>query len=72
MRAMLENLAETLPDFRRPELVRELQLLDQTLDRLNMLTDDLELARMPDLQGLGAPLRLPRIKPAPDTTTEAG
>lgn len=70
MRAMLENLAETLPESRRPHLHKELALLDQALDRAGMLTDDLELARMPDLQGLGAPLRLPRPKPSPDTTTD--
>jgi hypothetical protein len=67
---MLENLAETLPESRRPLLEKELALLDQALDRAGMMTDDLELARMPDLQGLGAPLRLPRPKPAPAATTD--
>lgn len=62
LRAMLQNLAETLTESRRPDLLKELALLDQALDRLGMLPDDLELARMPDLQGLGAPLRSPQIK----------
>jgi uncharacterized membrane protein len=70
MRAMLENLAETLPESRRPLLWKEIGLLDQALDRLGLLTDDLELARTPDLQGIGAPLRLPRLKPSPESTTE--
>jgi uncharacterized membrane protein len=70
MRAMLENLAETLPESRRALLWKEIGLLDQALDRLGLMTDDLELARLPDLQGIGAPLRLPRAKPAPDDTTD--
>ena len=65
LRAMLENLALTLPENRRPALLKELQLLDQTLDRLGLLADDLALARTPDLQGLGAPMRQPRAHSAP-------
>jgi uncharacterized membrane protein len=64
LRAMLENLARTLPERRRPALLKELALLDQTLDRLGMLPDDLALAKAADLQGLGAPLRRPRIEPS--------
>jgi uncharacterized membrane protein len=60
LRAMLENLAQTLPENRRPALLKELDLLDQALDRLGLLADDLALARTPDLQGLGAPMRQPR------------
>jgi hypothetical protein len=57
MRAMLENLQQALPEARWPALRKELDLLDQTLARLNLLPDDLVLARTPDLQGLGASLR---------------
>src|SRR6185503_18011674 len=53
MRAMLHNLARTLPTARRPALLTELALLDRTLERLDMLDDDLALARGGDLQGLG-------------------
>jgi hypothetical protein len=35
-------------------LREELDLLDQTLARLDLLPDDLTLAQTPDLQGLGA------------------
>ena len=62
MRAMLENLAQTLPATRAPALLRELSLLDRTLERLDMLADDLSLAHTADLQGLGAPLRAPRAR----------
>lgn len=57
LRAMLENLEQALPAARGPALRKELDLLDQAMARLNMLPDDLALARTPDLQGLGASLR---------------
>ncbi len=57
LRAMLEDLLRVLPEARAPALREELALLDQTLERLNMLPGDLALARIPDLQGLGASLR---------------
>jgi uncharacterized membrane protein len=59
LRAMLEELLHTLPEFRHPALQEELQLLDLTLERLQMLPQDLALARTPDLQGLGASARSP-------------
>jgi uncharacterized membrane protein len=65
LRAMLENLAATLPENRRPALLKELRLLDQALAALNLLPDDLALARTSDLQGLGAPMRQPRTNSAP-------
>jgi uncharacterized membrane protein len=57
LRAMLENLEQALPAARGPALRKELELLDLTLARLDLLPDDLALARTPDLQGLGAPSR---------------
>ncbi len=53
LRAMLENLLVVLPEARGPALREELELLDLTLERLNLLPEDLALARVPDLQGLG-------------------
>jgi uncharacterized membrane protein len=61
LRALLENLQATLPEARRPALHAELELLDRTLERLPMLPQDLMLAKTPDLQGLGAPLRERRL-----------
>lgn len=59
---MLENLVHSLFEARHAALLRELELLDRTLERLGLLPDDLELARTSDLQGLGAPIRDPRLK----------
>ena len=53
LRAMIENLAQTLPQQRRPALLAELGLLDRALEKLYPLPEDLALARVPDLQGLG-------------------
>jgi uncharacterized membrane protein len=53
MRAMLQNLARTVPERRRPSLERELRLLDLTIDASFGLAEDRELARIADPQGLG-------------------
>lgn len=53
LRAMLLNLLESLPESRRPVLVRELELLDRMLEKLVDLPEDLEFARQPDFQGIG-------------------
>ncbi len=53
LRAMLENLIETLPDVRAPRLLKELALLDNTSRRAFPDADDRTLAGMGDLQGIG-------------------
>ncbi len=53
LRAMIINLMDTLPELRRPALLRELQLLDQSIELLYALPEDRLLARTPDTQGLG-------------------
>ena len=53
LRAMLLNLASTLPPRRGPALQQELELLDRMLEKLYVLPEDLALARVPDTQGLG-------------------
>ncbi|MGB8341807.1 MAG: DUF2254 domain-containing protein [Chthoniobacterales bacterium] len=53
LRAMIINLANTLPPVRHAALRQELDLLDRTLDKLYVLPEDLALARIPDAQGLG-------------------
>jgi uncharacterized membrane protein len=54
LRAMIENLIKTLPEFRHPALREQLDLLDRTLERIYVIPEDLALARVADSQGLGA------------------
>jgi uncharacterized membrane protein len=53
LRAMLENLIETLPDVHAPQLLKELALLDNTSRRAFPDAEDQTLAGMGDLQGIG-------------------
>ena len=53
IRAMIENLLSNLREDRQPALRRELDLLDRSLAKLHEFPEDVELARQPDLQGLG-------------------
>lgn len=53
LRAMLENLIETLPARRTPLLRRELELLRQSAKRAFPDMDDQALADIGDLQGMG-------------------
>lgn len=58
LRAMLENLIQVLPETRHAALREEIHLLDRTLDRLDMLPQDLALARTPDVKGIGSAAHL--------------
>jgi uncharacterized membrane protein len=53
LRAMIENLRETLPSHRQHELLQELSLLDREAKRLFVYPEELALAATPDTQGLG-------------------
>jgi uncharacterized membrane protein len=53
LRAMIEDLEANLPQTRQPALQRELALLDHALEKHYPISADLELAREPDMQGLG-------------------
>jgi hypothetical protein len=53
LRAMIENLIQTLPKHRHPALQRELQLLDREIEKHFPFPEDLALARVGDSQGLG-------------------
>jgi len=53
LRAMIENLIETLPKHRHPALQRELDLLDHEIEKYFRYPEDLALARVGDPQGLG-------------------
>jgi uncharacterized membrane protein len=53
MRAMIENLVQTLPPNRRDALLRQLSLLDREVERIFTYPEELALARVADAQGLG-------------------
>lgn len=63
MRAMLENLVQTLPPHRHAELRRQLELLDRAVEGHYALPEDRALARIGDSQGLGGALG---VEPAPE------
>ena len=53
LRAMLDNLVASLPDYRHPPLTEERERLDQVIETSYSLPEDRALARIPDSQGLG-------------------
>jgi uncharacterized membrane protein len=53
LRAMLDNLIVSLPPHRRQALEEERQRLERALEPLYAIAEDLALARIPDLQGIG-------------------
>jgi uncharacterized membrane protein len=57
LRAMIENLLQTLPPHRQPMLREELRLLDCEIENHYANSEDATLARMPDTQGLGGHYR---------------
>ena len=54
LRAMIENLIQTLPELRHAALRQELDLLDRALEKHYSFPEDLALARIADPQGLGS------------------
>jgi len=56
MRALLENLMQTLPPHRHADLRQQLKLLDRTIEEHYTFAEDRALARIPDPQGLGGSL----------------
>ena len=54
LRAMIETLIQTLPEHRQAALRHELKLLDLSVERLYVFSEDLALARIADSQGLGS------------------
>jgi hypothetical protein len=53
LRAMIENLIETLSKHRHPALQEQLTLLDREVDRWFVYPEDRALALVGDTQGLG-------------------
>ena len=53
LRAMIDNLIQTLPAQCHPQLQQELSLLDREIARNFLYPEELALARIADSQGLG-------------------
>ena len=53
LRAMIENLIQTIPRHRHPALAQQLALLDREIEWNFKHPEELGLARVPDSQGLG-------------------
>jgi uncharacterized membrane protein len=53
VRAAIENLIQTLPEYRHEALRVELTLLDRAIASKHPFPEDVALARIPDSQGLG-------------------
>ena len=53
MRAMIENILQSLPEPRIPALRHQQELLDRTVEKLYVFREDVVLAGIPDSQGLG-------------------
>jgi uncharacterized membrane protein len=53
LRAMIQNLIQTLPDYRHLALLTELSMLDRDIAQHFKYPEDLALAQIPDSQGLG-------------------
>jgi uncharacterized membrane protein len=53
LRAMIENLIQTLPAHRHPALQQELDLLHREIEKQFSYPEELSLARIADSQGLG-------------------
>ncbi len=66
LRAMGENLMQTLAEHRHGALRIELDLLDRGIDRHFAYPEDQALARVPDTQGLGGSERSVTVAPTAD------
>jgi uncharacterized membrane protein len=53
LRAMIENVLQSVPEPRAATLRQQRELLDRTVENLYVFPEDLALARNPDSQGLG-------------------
>jgi uncharacterized membrane protein len=62
LRAMIENLIQTLPKHRHPPLQQQLQLVDREIEQCFRNPEDLALARMGDAQGLGGASGIERMR----------
>jgi uncharacterized membrane protein len=71
LRAMLDNLVQTLPPHRHAELHLQLDLLDRTVEGSYKFAEDRLLARIGDSQGLGGALGVQPADEAPARRRDA-
>jgi uncharacterized membrane protein len=71
LRAMLDNLVQTLPPHRHAELRLQLDLLDRTVEGSYKFAEDRLLARIGDSQGLGGALGVQPADEAPARRRDA-
>ncbi len=72
LRALLDDLRATVPDFRRPAVDAELTLLDSAASRVFSDYRDQLAAAASDRQGLGATEIPGHLPPQPTATTRSG
>ena len=60
LRAMIDNLTRTLPAHRHAALLQELSLLNREIEKNFVYPEELALARIADVQGLGGHSRKPK------------
>jgi len=53
LHAMIDNVLQSLPERRWPAIREQSELLNRAAQRLFVFPEDLQLARVPDSQGLG-------------------
>lgn len=58
LRAMIESLLRTLPNYRQQALLGQLELLNRAVEKVYMTQDDVALARVADPQGIGSALEV--------------
>jgi uncharacterized membrane protein len=67
LRALLDNLIETLPEYRHAALHQQLSLLEREIEKRFAYSEEVALARIADTQGLGGRARdAPTAAPQPE------
>jgi uncharacterized membrane protein len=74
LRALLDNLLDTLPEYRHPALHQQLSLLDREIEKYFAYPEEIALARVADTQGLGGRTReasTAALQPKPASRTRS-
>src|SRR4029077_17314340 len=72
LRALLDNLLDTLPEYRHAALHQQISLLDREIEKRFAYPEEVALARIADTQGLGGRAReAPTAAPQPELISRA-